>query len=38
MIGGLLCMLARFSLLMELNVASIFLLGEYPYPTEEDYI
>lgn len=35
MIAKLLCAFASFSWLMETNIISIFLFGEYPYPSEE---
>lgn len=34
-IGHLLCACAALSLTIETNLVSIFLFGEYPYPTEE---
>lgn len=35
MIAKFLCACAAFSWIMETNMISIFLFGEYPYPTEE---
>lgn len=35
MIGTFLCACASFSWIVHTNVASLFLLGEYPYPSEE---
>lgn len=36
MIRNLLCACAAFSWIIETNVVSIFLLGEYPYPTKDE--
>lgn len=35
MIANLLCACADFSWVMETTMVSIFLFGEYPYPSEE---
>lgn len=35
MIRNLLCAVAAFSWVLDTSMVSIFLFGEYPYPTEE---
>ncbi len=36
MIGHLLCAVAAWSWIIEFTLPSVVLLGEYPYPSEED--
>ena len=35
MIGNFLCACANFSWVLESNIVSIWLFGEYPYPSKE---
>ena len=35
MIRKFLCACAAFSLILHIDIVSIFLYGEYPYPSEE---